>query len=105
MKVKLYLKCKISSTVDIQDQPIRNLHKRCSMEKMKKFKRLEAVGIIINTIKTWYLVSNSTKSPWVLVYVSNFRHLIRPLLIDFGEGSSSCCCDTGKTKSTPSLKT
>ena len=51
---------------------------------------------------------NSAKSPWE-VNVSNFRLLIRPLLIDFGGGSSSCCscccCDRGKTKSTPSPKT
>ena len=41
--------------------------------------------------------------------MSNFRLLVHPLLIDFGEGSScssSCsCCDRGETKSTPSPKT
>ena len=54
--------------------------------------------------------SLGAKSPWV-VYVSNYRLLVQPILIDFGGGSScsSCCscscCDRGKTKSTPSPKT
>ena len=43
---------------------------------------------------------DSAKSPLV-VYMSNLRLLVLPLLIDFGEGSSCCsCCDRGKTKST-----
>ena len=48
----------------------------------------------------------SAKIPLV-VYMSNFRLLVHPLLIDFGGGSScSCsCCDRGKTYSTPSPKT
>ena len=40
--------------------------------------------------------------------MSNFRPLVHPFLIDFGEGSCSFCCsscDRGKTKSTPSPKT
>ena len=33
---------------------------------------------------------------------ANFRLLVHPLLIDFGEGScSSSCCDREKTKSIP----
>ena len=43
-------------------------------------------------------IVKSAKSPLV-VDMSNFRLLVHPLLIDFGEGSS---CDREKTKSTPS---
>ena len=36
-----------------------------------------------------------SQKPWV-VHVSNFRPLVHPLLIYFGGGCSSCCCDRGK---------
>ena len=40
----------------------------------------------------------------------NFKSVVYFLVVDFGEGcrsscSSCCCCDRGKTKSTPSPKT
>ena len=40
----------------------------------------------------------------VLVYVSNLIPLGCFLLVYFGGGSCSSCCDSGKTKSTPSPK-
>ena len=47
---------------------------------------------------------NSAKSPWV-VYQSNYRLPVHPLLNILVGGSSSCCsCDRGKTKSTPSRR-
>ena len=80
------------------------------------FPAREAVVLLVLLV-TWVLRTpnplNSAKSPWV-VYVPNFSLLVRPLLINFGVGSSSSCCscscscsscDRGKTKSTPSLKT
>ena len=74
---------------------------------------------LLALLLTWVLWTPnpliSAKSPCV-VYVSNLRLLVHPLLIDFGGGSSCCsswcsccscccCCDRGKTKSTPSPKT
>ena len=63
--------------------------------------------VVVALFVTWVLRThyplNPAKSPWV-DYVSNFRFVVQPLLIDFGLGDC-CCCDRGKTKSTPSPKT
>ena len=63
--------------------------------------------------QVWFMQDGATPHT---VYVSNFRLIVHPLLIDFGGGSCSCCscccsssccccycscCDRGNTKSTP----
>ena len=64
--------------------------------------------VVLVLLVTWVLWTpfplKSAKRPWV-VYVSNFRLLVHPVLIDFGEGCY--CCDRGEKQSqllVPGLK-